>query len=102
MPAIFIPIAIFLGSIVSSLVGRVLLALGVGFATYTGFDYLLDGVKQAIVSNFGNVPADMLAIVAALRIDQAITVILSAFAARFAINAVMGANRKFAALPGGD
>lgn len=101
MPAIFYPVAIFLGQIVASLVGRVLLALGLGFVIYTGLNIVIDLVRDTIIATFGGVPADMVAMIATLNIDRAITIILSAYAARVAIRAVMGFNRRLSSLPGG-
>jgi len=99
MPAILIPVAIFLGSIAASLVGRVLLALGVGFAVYKGADLILDKVKAEVFTQFGSVTADVACLLSALSIDKAITVIISAYAAVIAINAAMGANRRLSPLP---
>ncbi len=98
MPAILIPIAIFLGKIASSLVGRVLLALGLGVITHIGFNSLMDLMTTEIIDNFQGITADMAGLLIQLQVDKAMSVILSAYAVRWAIRAAMGATRKLGAV----
>ena len=96
MPAILIPIAIFLGKIVSSLVGRVLLALGLGVVTHIGFNSLMDLITAEVIDQFQGITADMAGLLIQLQVDKAMSVILSAYAVRWAIRAAMGATKKIA------
>lgn len=68
------------------IVGRVLLALGIGFATHTLAMPALLGMIQTRVSGL---PAVLLQYFGALGIDVAITIILSALAARAAQKALL-------------
>lgn len=68
------------------IVGRVLLALGIGFATHTLAMPALLGMLQTRASGL---PAILLAYFGAFGIDVAITIILSALAARAAQRALL-------------
>lgn len=98
MPLIFIPIAIFLGKIVSNLVGRVLFALGFGILIHVGFNSLMDQLIAEVIDQFGGITADMAGLLSQLQVDRAISVILSAYAVRWTIRAAMGATRKLGAV----
>lgn len=67
----------------SSLVGRVLIALGFGYATYSGFDYLMQTTLNKIMSllgDFSNSP--MAAWAGFLMLDKHISLALSAIAVK--------------------
>lgn len=100
MPAILPIVGIVLGMIVSSLVARVLFALGLGWAVYQGFSVVLDLIEGVIVQAFGGVTAEMVHLLSLLNIDRAITIVLSAYSARIALQVAMGVNRKLSVLPG--
>ena len=83
--------AIFIGGFVSamgSMVGRALIALGVGYVAYSGIDVLLDGLKALALSNFSGVSAEVAGVLGALKIGTAINITFSAIASKFAINGV--------------
>lgn len=67
------------------LVAEVMLALGIGFVTYTGFSAGLTVVKGLIESNMSSLPADMYNIVLLSGVLQGMGIILSAITARVAI-----------------
>jgi hypothetical protein len=70
----------FLGGLLSfvpALVGRVLLALGMGYATFTGFDLALDWVMESIKTNMSAMPADVMNFMAFMWVDRAIALIFS-------------------------
>lgn len=100
MPALAPIIGVILGTMVSTLVARVLFALGLGWATYQGFSIVLDLIEGVIVQAFGGVSADMVYLLSVLNVDRAITIVLSAYSARIALKIAMGANRKLSLLPG--
>ena len=82
-------IASLLGGLVqvaSSLVGRVLLALGIGYVTYQGLDFALAQIGQLIFANFSSVPSQVLGVMSHLQIGAAINIQLSAVAARLVLN----------------
>jgi len=86
-------IAALLGGLINiaaTLAGRVLLALGVGFVTYTGFESGLDYLKSQAISNIQSLPADMVQLIAYLGVGQAISIISSAYVVRFMLNGLTG------------
>jgi hypothetical protein len=81
-------LAALLGGLVqaaSSIAGRVLIALGVGYVSYTGITALLDWIKAQVVSHLVGAPATIVAIMGLLKIDVAVSIIFSALAARLVL-----------------
>ncbi|MEC6897451.1 DUF2523 domain-containing protein [Photobacterium piscicola] len=58
---------------------RITLGLGLTFTTYKSFDALIDGMKEYIVSSFQVLDNSMLNLLSMYRIDDAITILFSAF-----------------------
>ena len=83
-------IAQLLGGLVAaagSLVGRVLISLGFGFATYTGYDLLISTIKNKILSLAGSFSSSALVEWAGfLQIDRHISLILSAITVKILLN----------------
>lgn len=65
----------------SGLIGRVLMAMGIGYATY---NFAMPEFLAMAQSAMGSLPANAIAIMAAIKADVAITIIFSAIAARMA------------------
>lgn len=84
-----------LGPLLASTVGRVLVALGISVATFSGVDVALSTLKANIFSGFAGLPATIIDVVWACRVDQGINIIFSAYAASLAIRGVQGAVTKF-------
>jgi len=80
-----------LGQAMASLVGRVLLALGVSFVTYTGLSVGLDAAKDAVITNMVGLPAQTVAFLAWMKIDQGLSMIFSATAAALVIRGLTSA-----------
>ena len=78
----------------SSFVGRVLLALGIGFVAYTGIDVVLSGLQSQVVANFGGLPAVAIGILAVTKIDVALNIIFSAIAARMVLKGLTSGTMK--------
>lgn len=70
----------------SSLVGRVLLALGIGYVSYTGLDTALGWLKTEALARLSATPADFLGIVSVLQVGTAFNILFSAFLARLVIS----------------
>lgn len=86
MPVI---LASLLGGLIQlsgSLVGRVLIALGISYVTYTGISIGLDAIKEAVWNNLAGVPAELVGLLAIAKIDVCINIIFSAVTARLALN----------------
>jgi hypothetical protein len=78
--------------ICASMVGRVLLALGISFVTFMGADTGIGWLRTSIQSNFMGLPVDALNFLAWLWVDKAISLLFSAYAAASAIGMVGGAS----------
>jgi len=68
--------------IAGTLVGKVLLSLGIGYVTYTGVDTGISWAKAQVVANMSGLPADALQIVGVLKVGTAISILSSALVAR--------------------
>jgi len=69
----------------ATLVGRVLIALGIGFVTYTGLASLIQATQSSITSSINGVDPAVLQLLGVLEVDTAITMIFSAYAARMVL-----------------
>lgn len=76
--------------VASSMVGRVLLALGISFVVYSGFDVGITWILDQIKSNMGAMPADVVAFLAWLWVDRAINLVFSAFSAALTLKMAGG------------
>lgn len=83
-----------LASAMGSLIGRLLLALGVGFVTYKGVDAGLDAMKVYVVSSFQALPAQVVGLVGFLWLDKGLTLIFSSFAVVLTLRLVGGSLKK--------
>jgi len=86
-------LAALLGGFVTalgSMVGRVLISLGLGFVTYQGFSVLLDFIKDRVFTELLGVDSMAIQVFGALNIDAAINVLFSALAVRLIIQGVTG------------
>lgn len=88
MPALILAFASMLTQVAGTLVGRVLLALGIQFVTYKGMNIVFDGFKALVLENIGGLPGDMSIMVSAVGIIQAINIVWGAIAARIAISGI--------------
>ncbi len=90
MPYIAAMIIGLLAQAMGSLVGRVLLALGVAFITYKGLDVGLDLLKSTVVTNMQGIGGDAVRFLAWMNIDRGIAMVFSAMAASLALRAAGG------------
>jgi hypothetical protein len=72
-------------ALVSTVVKRVVIALGITAITYTGIGAALDAVSAQIAGSYGGLAADTLAFLALAKIPNAVNLILSAYAARLVL-----------------
>ena len=73
------------------LVVRLLAGLGFAAVTYTGVGSLLDTVTANLWASMGAAPAGVLTILQLARVDDALTVIISAVAAKLALKGLTAA-----------
>lgn len=82
-------IAALLGALVQAagtLVGKVLLSLGIGYVVYTGVDASLAWMKAQAVAGFAGAHAQTLAAMGALKVGNQISILFSALTARLTLN----------------
>jgi len=94
MPALIAVLVGALGQLLMSLVPRILIALGIGFATFTGITAGFDVLKAQIIANMQGLPATITGVLGLLRLDQGVTLVLSAYAAVIAVKVVQGASTR--------
>jgi len=82
VPLILPALGGYLAAITASLTGRVLLALGVSFVTYTGFNVLIGSVSSQVSGVFGQVPTLALQVMSVLQLDTCLNIAISAVSAR--------------------
>lgn len=87
-------ISVLLGGLlqlVSSFVGRVLLALGFGYVEFVGVSALVDAVKDDAAAFIGSVGVSSLADWAGFfRVDQHLSIIISAIGVKVLLNSLGG------------
>lgn len=71
-------------SVLGTMVGRVLLALGLSYVTYTGLNVSINFLLQQITSNMNSMPTDVVAFLGWLWVDRAVSMIFSAYAVAMA------------------
>ena len=70
----------------ASLVGRVLLAMGFGYVSYTGVNTTITWLTNQIMSNLQGLSSDVLQFVALTKVDKAVAIISAAFLVRAMLN----------------
>ena len=83
-------------TICGSMVGRVLLALGMSYVTYSGFDVGINWLLTSIKTNMSAMPADILSFMAWIWLYKAIGLIFSAYSSALLIK--MAGSTKFTKL----
>ena len=84
-----------LGPLLASTAGRVLVALGIGVATYSGVDSVLSTLKSGIFSHFASFATHTLDVLFLVRIDQGINIVFSAYLSAIAVRGLQGSITKF-------
>jgi len=85
MPVIATILVGALLSILETAVGRVLGALGMGFATFSGVSGLLAVLKNQAIQNFHSVPAEVYQMFGLLKLGVAISILFSAVTIRLTL-----------------
>lgn len=94
MPIFIAAIGGMLINVAGTIVGRVLIALGIGVVTYTGISASLTFLKQQAIASFFSLPGEILAIVGAMKVGVAISIVSSALVARMVLNGLTGDTMK--------
>lgn len=85
MPVFLLSMLGGLATVAGSLVGRVLLSLGIGYVSYKGIGVLLDWLKSQAISNLTSVPIEVLQVIGVAKVDVCVNILFSALAARLVI-----------------
>lgn len=80
MPAVFAVVVGVLLEIMASTVGRVLLALGMGFVTFSGTNVAITFLENAIKDSISTMPAQIVSFLAWCWVDKAISLMFSTYA----------------------
>lgn len=86
-------IAALLGGLVSAagtLVGRVLVSLGLGYVTFQGVDASITWARDFAVGKFAALSGNALAVVSTLQIGTVISILTSALLARMVLQGLTG------------
>ena len=75
-----------LAAATASFVGRALVALGLGFVTYTAIDTVLDSLKANLLSAAAGLPATTIGILGTLKLGTSASIILSAILVRMTLD----------------
>lgn len=77
-------------NIVASLVGRVLVSLGVGLVTYSGFSATLGWLKSQAIANLQATGADVVGMLSVMQVGTSINIIFSAMVVRLLFQGLQG------------
>ncbi|OAI63431.1 Clp protease ClpB [Ralstonia solanacearum] len=83
----------FLAQACVSLVGRVLVALGIGFVSYTGVSLMLDVMKSLFmqyIAGVGSFPVSVVGILGVLKVGTSMNMILTTLAVRASLSGLSG------------
>lgn len=72
---------------------KLIAAFGIGIAVYTGMGELIGWIEGEIIGEVNSAPANVVAALGMLRIDQAISIVFSAYSVRMAMGALGGIRR---------
>jgi hypothetical protein len=75
-----------LAAAVGTLVGRVLVSLGVSFVVYNGVDTMVEWVRDQVMAKFSLLPPDVYTVISLLQAPAIVNVYFSAWLATLAIS----------------
>jgi hypothetical protein len=94
----FAPLLGGLVEIMGSLVGQALIALGIGYFTYSGIDTGIAWAKDQFFSSASALDPLTVQVLSVLRIDQCVNILVSALTAKMAFNGMKAGAIKIARL----
>lgn len=68
--------------IAGSVAGRVMIALGISVATYTGMSVTLTWLKTQAISSITSLPPEVIGMLSTMKVGQCISIVFSAVVAR--------------------
>ena len=98
MPALWI--ASLIGALIEvagTMVGKILISLGIGYAVFTGVDTSLAFAKTQFTSGMSGLPAEAIAVAGLMKVGVCVSMLISALTARMTLAGLQGGTmRKFA------
>ena len=88
MPAILIALAGMLSQLCASLVGRVLVSLGISYVTYKGLDVGFTHLKDLVMAQTSGLGSRVFGMASAVGVFDCINMIFSAITARLTISGI--------------
>ena len=73
-----------------SMVGRVLVSLGIGYVSYTGIDAAMTWAKSQFLAGMSELPAAAVGLASTLKIGVCVSMLLSALVARLVLQGLTG------------
>lgn len=75
------------------LIRYILIGLGVGLVTFVGASAALDTLEAHMASQFSGLPANIAAMLSLARVDDAVSLVVSAWAGRIAVQAAVSSSK---------
>lgn len=72
--------------VAGTLVGKVLISLGIGYASYSAVDTSINWAKDAFFSNVYALPPVAIQVIGVLKVGQCVNMLVSALIARLTLN----------------
>lgn len=80
-------------AIAPTLIGRIIIALGLGLVSYAGIDTSLGWLKGQIAASFGGMGAQTMGVLSGAGLGSAVAIVLSAIGARLALDALVAGKK---------
>lgn len=81
-------------NIAGSLVGRALVALGIGVATYTGVSVTLNFFKSGAIAALLSLPPELVGVLALMKVGSCVSMVMSAIVMRLTLQGMTGDTMK--------
>lgn len=85
MPFFIAAIGAFLARYMGSIIGTILVKIGVGVVSYVGIGYLVTNIVGSVVGLFSGINGDIAAIAGMMKLDMGLNFILSAYVAKVSV-----------------
>lgn len=85
MPLIFAAFGAFLARYMGSIIGTILVKLGVGVVSYVGIAVLVGDIMNNVISQFNGIASDVASIAGMMQLDTGINFILAAYTAKVSV-----------------
>ena len=73
-----------------TMVGRVLVSLGIGYVSYTGIDATMGWAKAQFLSGMSGLPSQAIGLASTMKIGVCVSMLLSALVARLVLQGLTG------------